>query len=623
MKIYSLKEILEELKNPSERTLKRIHKAASISGRASAVGLAALGLMDYKRMTALSYSDILKLFDDEKVLAYHLDLSSRQLRYFLKGSDTVNTALIPDSKLFLSDIHEKIKKFNREHPESPVIANYSHGIPTWFFIAAIVTVIALYILNVYLFFTSQAVQQIQIGSDDPRKNFTRTGASEDTERKATFADVAGADEEKEELVEVVEYLKDPEKFTKLGARVPKGVLLVGPPGTGKTLLARAVAGEADVPFFSISGSEFVEMYVGVGAARVRDLFERAKKKAPAIIFIDEIDAMARRRGTNAFSGNEEREQTLNQLLVELDGFDTNSRVIVIAATNRADILDPALLRPGRFDRQVHVNYPDIKGRAEILKVHAKNMPLLDDVNLEDVAKTTTGFTGADLENLLNEAALLAAKNNRDGISSQDISDSAIKVVMGSEKRSKKVNEKERRLTAYHEAGHAITTFNLDTLDPVHEVSIIPRGAAGGYTMSMPQEDKSYMSKNEMLDELVSLLGGRAAEAQACGDISTGASNDIERATALARRMITKYGMSNSFGPISFEDNEDNAWANARNYSEDTASAIDKEINQLINDAYSRADKILKENRGKLDKLASYLLDNEKIDGEKFVKLMEQ
>ena len=446
-------------------------------------------------------------------------------------------------------------------------------------------------------------------------------------KKTTFADVAGADEEKEELAEIVEFLKSPKKFNELGARIPKGVLLVGPPGTGKTLRARAGAGEAGVPFFSISGSDFVEMFVGVGASRVRDLFEQAKKNAPSIIFIDEIDAVGRHRGAGLGGGHDEREQTLNQLLVEMDGFGANEGVIVIAATNRRDILDPALLRPGRFDRQVVVNYPDVKGREEILKVHARNKPLGFDVDLSVVAKSTAGFTGADLENLLNEAALLAARKGRKAIIEQDIEDATIKVVAGPEKRSKVVSEKEKKLTAYHEAGHAIATFYSDTQDPVHEVSIIPRGMAGGYTLSLPEHDKSYMSRKEMREEIVTLLGGRVAESLVLDDISTGASNDLERATKLAKSMVTRYGFSEKLGPVVYGQDDGEPFLgrdfnHIRDYSENVAAEIDNEVREIIDTGYETVKEILTAHMDQLHLVAKYLMDKEKIDGATFEKLMK-
>ena len=448
----------------------------------------------------------------------------------------------------------------------------------------------------------------------------------DEKRKTTFEDVAGADEEKEELEEIVEFLKAPDKYNKLGARIPKGVLLVGPPGTGKTLLARAVAGEAGVPFFSISGSDFVEMFVGVGASRVRDLFEQAKKNSPCIIFIDEIAAVGRQRGAGLGGGHDEREQTLNQLLVEMDGFGANEGVILIAATNRPDVLDPALMRPGRFDRQVIVSYPDINGREAILKVHARKKPLAPDVKLKTIAKTTAGFTGADLENLLNEAALLAARKNKKAITMEEIEEATIKVVVGAEKKTRVMSDKEKKLTAYHEAGHAICFHELATQDPVHEISIIPRGMAGGYTMPLPSEDKSYNSRTEMLEDIVVCLGGRVAEAIILDDISTGASNDIEKATKTARDMVTKYGMTKELGCICY--GKDNSavflgrdMGHTQDYSERTAAKIDELILEIVNNAYDRAETILKDNIDKLHEVAAYLIKHEKMGGEDFEAVM--
>ena len=448
----------------------------------------------------------------------------------------------------------------------------------------------------------------------------------DEKRKTTFEDVAGADEEKEELQEVVEFLKNPDKFNKLGARIPKGVLLVGPPGTGKTLLARAVAGEAGVPFFSISGSDFVEMFVGVGASRVRDLFEQAKKNSPCIIFIDEIDAVGRQRGAGLGGGNDEREQTLNQLLVEMDGFGVNEGVILIAATNRPAVLDPALMRPGRFDRQVVVSYPDINGREAILKVHARKKPLAPDVKLKTIAKTTAGFTGADLENLLDEAALLAARADKKAITMKEIEEATIKVVVGTEKKSKVMSEKEKKLTAYHEAGHAILFDKLETQDPVHEISIIPRGMAGGYTMPLPTEDKSYNSRNEMLESIVVDLGGRVAEAIVLDDISTGASNDIEKATKTARAMVTKYGMTKELGCINYGSESGSVflgrdYGRTQDYSEATAAKIDELVLKIVNTAYERAELLLRANIDKLHEIAAYLIKHEKMGAEDFEKVM--
>nr|WP_283246143.1 ATP-dependent zinc metalloprotease FtsH [Zhenhengia yiwuensis] len=447
----------------------------------------------------------------------------------------------------------------------------------------------------------------------------------DDKGSTTFKDVAGLDEEKEEVAELVDFLKNPRKYTEIGAKIPKGILLVGPPGTGKTLLAKAVAGEAQVPFFSISGSDFVEMFVGVGASRVRDLFEQAKKNAPAIVFIDEIDAVGRKRGAGLGGGHDEREQTLNQLLVEMDGFGINEGVIVVAATNRADILDPALLRPGRFDRQVVVGRPDVKGRESILKVHAKGKPLNEDVDLKVIARTTPGFTGADLANLMNEAALLTARHNKRAIDMEEVQKAFIKITVGTEKKSHLVTDKEKRITAFHEVGHALIHELLETLDPVHSVSIIPTGFAGGYTMPLPKEDKLYMTKTRMLDEIVSLLGGRAAEELVFGDITTGASNDIERATNIARDMVTKYGMS-ELGPIKFGDEQEEVFlgrdfSHQRNYSEDVATAIDHHIRSIVEDAYDRSKQLLTDNMDTLNRASEVLLTKEKITGHEFRKIM--
>ena len=483
-------------------------------------------------------------------------------------------------------------------------------------------------IGIFIFFW--VLMMRQSGGGGKAMNFGKSTAkmTQGGETHVTFKDVAGADEEKEELEEIVDFLRDSSKFIELGARIPKGILLVGPPGTGKTLLAKAVAGEAKVPFFSISGSDFVEMFVGVGASRVRDLFDQAKKSAPSIIFIDEIDAVGRHRGAGLGGGHDEREQTLNQLLVEMDGFGANEGIIIMAATNRPDILDPALLRPGRFDRQIVVNTPDSKGREEILKVHSRAKPLADDVDLSVVAKSTVGFTGADLENLMNEAALLAARLGEKKIRMQHIEDSVIKVIAGPEKRSKVVTDKDKKLVAYHEAGHAIIHHVLPHCDPVHEVSIIQRGRAGGYTLSLPTDDKNYVSKNDMLDNLVSLLGGRVAEKLVLDDISTGASNDIERASKIARDMVTKYGMSDAIGPISFRSENDEvflgmSYSSGREYSEKLAAEIDTEVKSIIDNAYERCTKILTENMTKLHNVAQALFEKEKIDGEEFVEIFNQ
>ncbi len=483
--------------------------------------------------------------------------------------------------------------------------------------------IIMVVFGVFYFFLMRA----QTGGKQ-MMNFgkSRARVQMDDKNRVTFKDVAGADEEKAELKEVVDFMRNPAKFNELGARIPKGVLLVGPPGTGKTLLAKAVAGEASVPFFSISGSDFVEMFVGVGASRVRDLFQTAKHSTPAVVFIDEIDAVGRHRGAGLGGGHDEREQTLNQLLVEMDGFEGNESVIVIAATNRRDILDPALLRPGRFDRQIVVGYPDIKGREDILKVHTKNKPLAPDVNLSDIAKTTVGFTGADLENLCNEAALLAARNDRKAITNRDIAEATIKVVAGPEKKSRVKTEREIKLTAYHEAGHAICTYYCPHQDKVHEISIVPRGMAGGYTLSLPEHDKSYNSKMEMHEEIIVLLGGRVAEKLIMDDISTGASNDLERATGMARRMITKYGFSEKLGPVVYGNNESEPFlgrdfSSTPNYSDEVAAEIDAEIRAFVEEGYDKAEDILRTHMDQLHRVAQYLIKHEKVDGPGFEVLM--
>ena len=577
----------------------------------------------------LEYYQLVALFDEGKVTEYKLNLSSGALVYKTVGDDTEKTFTVPSVNLFVEDIHEGVIKYNREHPDSMIKAGYITGSTGQWIYNIVPTLLLLAAMGGLTFFMFRRMNQTMTNETNRTMSFgkARVKQVKDEKRKTTFDDVAGADEEKEELAEIVEFLKNPARFDALGARIPKGVLLVGPPGTGKTLLARAVAGEANVPFFSISGSDFVEMYVGVGASRVRDLFDQAKKNSPSIIFIDEIDAVGRHRGAGMGGGHDEREQTLNQLLVEMDGFGANEGVIVIAATNRPDILDPALLRPGRFDRQVTVNYPDTKGRVAILKVHAKGKPIAPDVDFESIAHATVGFTGADLENLLNEAALLAARTGKKAITMAEIDEAALKVEVGSEKKSHKMNEKAKRLTAYHEAGHAVSNFYLDHVDPVHQISIIPRGMAGGYTLHRPTEDKNYTSKNEMLDSLVGLLGGRVAEALVIGDVSTGASNDIERATEIARSMVTKYGMSDKLGPIAFGDQSNEVFLgkdfnHVRNYSESVASQIDEEIERIVKDAYFRTKEILSEHIDKLHAVAQALLKEEKIDGKEFEAIMK-
>ena len=592
--------------------------------------LAATYYTDSQKQTKTEYYQIVQYFDKDKISEYSLNLSNGTLEYKFKGETQVREFSVPDVNMFIEDVHNKVIEHNRAKPNDLIKAKYISGAAGAWLYNIIPTILLVVIMGGLVLFMIRRMNQSMTNETNRALGFgkARVKQAKDEKRKTTFADVAGADEEKAELSEIVDFLKEPSKFNFLGARIPKGVLLVGPPGTGKTLLARATAGEANVPFFSISGSDFVEMYVGVGASRVRDLFDQAKKNSPSIIFIDEIDAVGRHRGAGMGGGHDEREQTLNQLLVEMDGFGANEGVIIIAATNRPDILDPALLRPGRFDRQVAVGYPDIKGREEILKVHAKGKPLGPDVDLSVIARSTVGFTGADLENLLNESALLSARRDKKAITMDEIQEATIKVLVGSEKKSHKMSDKEKKLTAYHESGHAVVTYYLDGQDPVHQVSIIPRGLAGGYTLHMPTEDKSYASKHDMLNDLVVLLGGRVAEAIALGDISTGASNDIERATKLARDMVTKYGMSEVLGPISFSSGSDEVFLgrdynHLRNYSESVASTIDNEVNEIINNAYNRTHSILSEHIDKLNKIAEYLLEKEKIDGEKFIELMSQ
>ncbi len=573
------------------------------------------------------YSDIINYFETGQVSEYRLNLGTGELK--LKLNDEKKTIVefdLPSVDLFYQNVSASIREYNEAHPDRKMVQDIIRPVEASWFLSLLPTLILFAGLIIFWVLMMRRLGNSMGG--DKQMNFGKAKVKQmsDEKRKTTFADVAGADEEKEELREIVEFLKNPGKYNSLGARIPKGVLLVGPPGTGKTLLARAVAGEAGVPFFSISGSDFVEMFVGVGASRVRDLFEKAKKNHPCIIFIDEIDAVGRQRGAGLGGGHDEREQTLNQLLVEMDGFGANEGVIMIAATNRPDILDPALMRPGRFDRQVTVGYPDVRGREEILRVHAKGKPLAPDVVLSTIAKSTAGFTGADLENLLNEAALLAARRNHKAITMPEIEEATIKVVVGTEKKSRIMNEKEKKLTAYHEAGHAIATYYCKTQDPVHQISIIPRGMAGGYTMHLPTEDRSYQSRNEMKEELVVLLGGRVAEALVLDDISTGASNDIERATKIARAMVTKYGMSEKLGPITYGTDDSNPFlgkemGHISNYSEQTASEIDEEIQAIISAAYKQTEQILKDHIDELHRLAGVLFEKEKLDGGEFQEVM--
>ena len=577
----------------------------------------------------LKYSDVLEYFEEGQVTSYKLDLGTGAMELKLtddKGKESIVRYTVPNVNLFYNDVSDDIAAYNEAHPKNKMEQDVLRPAETSWLVSLIPTLLMIGLLVVFWVFM---MKRMGGGGAGNQMNFGKAKVKQigDEKRRTTFADVAGADEEKEELREIVEFLKRPNKFNELGARIPKGVLLVGPPGTGKTLLARAVAGEAGVPFFSISGSDFVEMFVGVGASRVRDLFDKAKKNHPCIIFIDEIDAVGRQRGAGLGGGHDEREQTLNQLLVEMDGFGANEGVIMIAATNRPDILDPALMRPGRFDRQVTVGYPDVKGREEILRVHAKGKPLAPDVNLETIAKSTAGFTGADLENLLNEAALLAARKERRAITMAEIEEATIKVVVGTEKKSRIMSGKEKKLTAYHEAGHAVATYYCDSQDPVHQISIIPRGMAGGYTMHLPSEDKSYKSRNEMKEELIVLLGGRVAEALVLDDISTGASNDIERATKIVRAMVTKYGMSERLGPITYGTDTSNPFlgkemGHVSNYSEETAAEIDEEVKSIIFDAYQKTEKVLTDHIDVLHRLAGVLFEKEKLDADEFIDVIE-
>ena len=611
---------------------------------AIAVILAASYLFKMPAAATPKYSEVLDLFYSNAVTEYKINLGSGKMSLTLDAekvpaklfedkivkklkTDETKASLIytvPNVSIFLDDTREYVRNYNNDNPQNKISFEYERATDNSWWLSLLPTALLVLIFVVFWFFMmrredSGLGKSISFGK-------AKAKISSDQNNKTTFADVAGADEEKEELYEIVEFLKNPARYNDLGARIPKGVLLLGPPGTGKTLLARAVAGEANAPFFSISGSDFVEMFVGVGASRVRDLFDQAKKAAPSIIFIDEIDAVGRHRGAGLGGGHDEREQTLNQLLVEMDGFGANQGVIVMAATNRRDILDPALLRPGRFDRQIVVGYPDVKGREAVLRVHSRNKPLAPDVDLSVIAKSTAGFTGAELENLLNEAALLAARKKLKAITMQDIEEATIKVVAGPEKKSHVVTEKDKKLTAYHEAGHAICTYYSPTQDPVHQISIIPRGMAGGYTMSLPTDEKNYRAKSEMEENLVVLLGGRVAEKVVLGDISTGASNDIERASAIARNMVTRYGFSEKLGPIVYGSDHEEVFLgreinNSRNYSETVATTIDQEVRNIIDVAYAKCEKILTENIDKLHLVAKELIEREKLDGKEFETIM--
>ena len=574
----------------------------------------------------LEYSQVRQLFLQEKVTGLAIDSGGTltlELREPVNGSETVRYELY-SFQLFYDDFNDLVQQ---QYAEG-IIQHYDYPEPvrTNWLLELLPFLLTAVILGLMWYFLVIRPQGGGMGPDKMAKfGSARTRMLTDKDKKVTFDDVAGADEEKEELREIVEFLKDPKKYLSLGARIPKGVLLVGPPGTGKTLLAKAVAGEAGVKFLSISGSDFVEMYVGVGASRVRDLFRQAKQNSPAIIFIDEIDAVGRQRGSGLGGGHDEREQTLNQLLVEMDGFAANQGVVVLAATNRVDILDPALLRPGRFDRQVYVGLPDIKGRQEILAVHAKNKPLAEDVDLEKLAKGTSGFTGADLENLLNEAALLAGRRDEKAITMADLQQSVIKVIAGPEKHSRVIPEHERRLTAYHEAGHAVVMHTLPDLDPVHQITIVPRGQAGGMTIFLPDEDRSYLSRTHLLNSIAGLLGGRAAEQLVLGDISTGASNDISRATQLARKMVGTYGMSDRMGSVAFDAGHDEVFigrsmAQTRPYSEETAAEMDREIRRILDEAYGRCTEILERYRPQLTEVAEFLLQHETMTAQEFEQI---
>ena len=575
------------------------------------------------------YYEIVDLIENNKISEFELNLYNGDLSYKLRSDDKrIHHFTVANYSIFYEDVNEAVKEINKnaKTEDEKIKFNYVRGGEGAWLTNMLPSLLLLGGIVVFYIFMMKRMNST-MGTDKTLGFGKAKIKKSDQSRKTTFADVAGADEEKEEMAEIVEFLKSPKRFTELGARIPKGVLLVGPPGTGKTLLARAVAGEADVPFFSISGSDFVEMFVGVGASRVRDLFGEAKKNAPSIVFIDEIDAVGRQRGAGLGGGHDEREQTLNQLLVEMDGFGANEGVIVIAATNRPDILDRALLRPGRFDRQITVNYPDIKGREEILKVHSRGKPLGPDVNLATIAKSTSGFTGADLENLLNEAALLAVRHGKKAITQDEIEEGTIKVVMGTEKKSHVVKDKDKKVTAYHEAGHAIVSYFLPTQDPVHQISIIQRGMAEGYTMYLPEEERGHTSKNQMLEQICSLLGGRAAEQLTQDDVCTGASNDIERATDLARKMVTKFGMSDKLGLVTYgHDNNEvflgRDFSSTPNYSEKTAAVIDEEIERVVMAQYKKAVSILEEHMPKLHSVAKELFENEKISGDDFRNIMQ-
>lgn len=588
-----------------------------------------LTLFGSKPQRAEVYSDIVKYFKDQKVAEYSMNLGTGEMKLKLKENNKEIEYTAPNVLWMREDIKPFVEEYNNNNPDAQMKQKLIRASENSWWSSILLNLLTFVGLGFVWWFV---MRRMMSGLGEGGRSMTFGKAKiknmNDEKRNTTFEDVAGADEEKEELAELVEFLKNPDKYNNLGARIPKGVLLIGPPGTGKTLLARAVAGEAGVPFFSISGSDFVEMFVGVGASRVRDLFDQAKKNSPCIVFIDEIDAVGRQRGAGLGGGHDEREQTLNQLLVEMDGFGANEGVIMIAATNRPDVLDPALMRPGRFDRQVLVGYPDIKGREDILKVHTKGKPLAPDVVLNTIAKSTAGFTGADLENLLNEAALLSARKNLKAITMEEIEEATIKVVVGTEKKSRVMTDKEKTLTAYHEAGHAVVTYFCKTQDPVHQISIIPRGTAGGYTLQLPSEDRSYRSRSEMIEEIQVCLGGRIAEDLIIGDVSTGASSDISHATKVANSMVTKYGMSATLGTISYTSDKGEIFigrdmGQVKNYSEEIAAEIDSEIKKIISECYNKAEGILKENVEKLHKVAKALFVKEKMGEDEFNQIMKE
>lgn len=585
--------------------------------------------MSEKEESPYKYSEIMQYFDNYQVSEYTFDLGTGELIMTVEGQEEKIVYKVPNVNVFINEIqgdNETYREeYNKLHPDAPLVQDY-YKIRDNSWLVNVLPMVILIVMTMALFFFMMR----QAGGGTKINNFGKANIKNQPNGKKTlFADVAGADEEKQELEEIVDFLKNPKKYTEMGARIPKGVLLEGPPGTGKTLLARAVAGEAGVPFFPISGSDFVEMFVGVGASRVRDLFETAKKNSPAIVFIDEIDAVGRHRGAGLGGGHDEREQTLNQLLVEMDGFSGNEGIIVMAATNRKDILDPALLRPGRFDRQIMVNYPDVKGREEILKIHTKNKPLAPDVSLKTIAQTTAGFTGAELENLANEAALLAARNNRKAVTKEDIEEATIKVIAGPEKKSHVVTPEEKRLVAYHEAGHAVVTYYMPTQDKVHQVTVIPRGSAGGMTIHLPEKEPSFLNvtARKLKEEIIVCMGGRVAEQLIMGECTAGAVSDLQRSTKLAKAMITKYGFSEKLGPVVYADDNDEPfvgmdYGHSKGHSEKIQAEIDSEVRTIIDECYERTVKTLNDHMDDLHKVANYLIKHEKIDGKNFELLMK-